>query len=85
MQDIRNTYKPFSRKTHYLRLASEATAFMVTPKMILNAHTLFLITYKTRNIILETEQTIIVYAQCDRWTSYDMVEDHMTTTDVISK
>ena len=39
---------------------------MVTSKMILNAHTLFLIKYKNRNIILKTEQTTIAYAQCDR-------------------
>ena len=27
---------------------------------------------QTRNIIVKTEQTIIVYAQWDRWTSYDV-------------
>ena len=53
--------------------------------MILNAHTLFLIKYKNRNIILRTEQTVIIYAQCDRWTSYDVIKPLMTTTDVISK
>ena len=38
---------------------------MVTPKIILYAHTLFLMIYKNRNITLKTEQAAIVYAQCD--------------------
>ena len=41
--------------------------------------------YITRNIILKTEETIIVYAQWNRWTSYDMLKHHMITTDIISK
>ena len=52
---------------------------MVTPKMILNTHTLFLIKYKNRNIILKTEQTMILNAQCDRGTSYNLIkhcDDH---------
>ena len=36
-------------------------------------------------MILKTEQTTIVYAQCDRWTSYDVIKYHMITTDVIGK
>ena len=44
---------------------------------------LLLIKYKNRNIILKTEQMTIVYAQCDRWTSYDVIKYHMITTDVI--
>ena len=32
--------------------------------------------------MLKTEQTTIVYAQCDRWTSYDVVKHHMITTDL---
>ena len=55
---------------------------MVTSKMILN--TVFDKIEKNR-IILETEQMAIVYAQCDRWTSYDMIKHHMITTDIISK
>ena len=51
---------------------SKATAFMVTPKMILNVHTFCLIKYKNRNITLKTEQTSTVYPKCDRWTSYDV-------------
>ena len=63
-----------------------STAFMVTPKMIVNTLTFcFLIKYKTRNIIMKTEQTTIVYAQWDRWTSYDVIKHHMITTDVTIK
>ena len=29
-----------------------------------------------------TEQTTIVYAKWDKWTSYDVVKHHMITTDV---
>ena len=54
---------------------------MIMPKMILNAHTLFLIEHKNCNIILKTEQTTTVYAQCDRWT-YDVMK-YMITTDVL--
>ena len=62
----------------------KATAFMVTPKMTINALILFLIKYKTCNIIMKTEQTTIVYAQSDRWT-YDVIKHHMITTDIILK
>ena len=33
---------------------------------------------------MKTEQTTIVYAQWDRWTSY-VINHHMITTDVILK
>ena len=46
---------------------------------------LFLIEYKTQNIIMKTEQATIVYAQWDRWASYDVIKHHMITTDVILK
>ena len=36
-------------------------------------------------MIMKTEQMTIVYAQWDRWTSYDVTKHHMITTDVISK
>ena len=53
---------------------SKATVFMVTTEIIINALTFyFLIKYKTLYIIWKTEhieQTTIVYAQWDRWTSY---------------
>ena len=58
---------------------------MVMPKMIINSLTLFLIKYRTRNIIMKTEQTTVVYAQWDRWTSYDVIKHHMITTDVTLK
>ena len=32
---------------------------------------------------MNTEQITNVYAQWDRWTSYDVIKHHMTTTDVI--
>ena len=35
-------------------------------------------------MILKTEQTTIVYAQWDRWTSQDVIK-HMITTDVVLK
>ena len=54
---------------------------MIMPKMILNAHIVFLIKHKNCNIILKTEQTTTVYAQCDRWT-YDVIK-YMITTDVL--
>ena len=45
----------------------KATAFMVTPKMIINAlKCSFLIKYKACNIIMKTEQATILYAQLDR-------------------
>ena len=50
---------------------------MVTPKMIINALTKLV-------SIMKTEQTI-VYAQWDRWTSYDVIKHHMITTDVMLK
>ena len=34
---------------------------------------------------MKTEQTTIVYAQWDRWASYDVIKHHMITTDVILK
>ena len=34
---------------------------------------------------MKTEQTTIVYAQWDRWTSYDVTKHHMITTDVTLK
>ena len=44
-----------------------------------------LIKYKTHNIIMKTEQTRIVYAQWDRWKSYDVIKHPMITNDVILK
>ena len=58
---------------------------MVMPKMIINSLTLFLIKYRTRNIIMKTEQTTVVYAQWDRWTSYEMIKHNMITTDITLK
>ena len=34
---------------------------------------------------MKTEQTTIVYAQWDRWTSYDVINHQMRTTNVILK
>ena len=34
---------------------------------------------------MKTEQTTIVYAQWDTWTSYDGIKHHMVTTDVTGK
>ena len=34
---------------------------------------------------MKTEQTKIVYAQWDRWISYDVIKNHMITTDVMLK
>ena len=34
---------------------------------------------------MKTEQTKIVYAQWDRWTSYDVINYHMITADVTLK
>ena len=44
-----------------------------------------LIKCKTHNIIMKTEQTRIVYAQWDRWTSYDLIKHPMITNDLILK
>ena len=59
----------------------KATAFMVTPNMILNAHTKNAHT-KTSKVIAETEQTAIAYAQWDRWTSYDMIKHDCHRCDI---
>ena len=32
---------------------------------------------------MKTEQTTTVYAQWNRWTSYDVIKQQMITTDVI--
>ena len=34
---------------------------------------------------MKNEQTTIVYAQWNRWTSFDVMKHHMITTDVILK
>ena len=34
---------------------------------------------------MKTEQTTIVYAQWDRWTSFDVIKYHMITTNVTLK
>ena len=34
---------------------------------------------------MKTEQTAIVYAQWDRWTSHDVLKHYMITTDVMLK
>ena len=34
---------------------------------------------------MKTEQTMIVYGQCNRWTSYDVIKHHVITTDDILK
>ena len=34
---------------------------------------------------MKTEETTIIYAQWDRWTSYDVVKHQMITTDVTLK
>ena len=59
---------------------------MITPKMIINALIFCFdkIKFKTRNIIMKTEQTTIEYAQWNGWKSYD-IKHHMITTDVILK
>ena len=31
---------------------------------------------------MKTEQTAIVYAKWDRWTSYDVIKHQMITTDI---
>ena len=48
------------------------------------SYILFLIKYKTRNLKMKAEQTTIVDAQWDRWTSYDTIK-YMITTDVTLK
>ena len=34
---------------------------------------------------MKTEQTTVVYTQWERWTSYDVIKNHMITTDIILK
>ena len=34
---------------------------------------------------MKTEQTTIVYAQWDRWKSYDVIKHRMITTDILLK
>ena len=34
---------------------------------------------------MKTEQTTIVYAQWDRWASYDVIKHHTISTDVVLK
>ena len=34
---------------------------------------------------MNTEQTTIIYAQWDRWTSYDVIKHQMKTTEVTLK
>ena len=34
---------------------------------------------------MKNEQTTIVYAQWDRWTSYDVIKHYVRTTNVILK
>ena len=64
----------------------KATAFVVMPKMIINALTFcFFIKYKSRHIIMKTEQTTIVCAQWDRWKSYHVIKDHMLKPNVTLK
>ena len=58
---------------------------MVTPKIIINAHRHSVFDSKICNVILKTEQTTIIYAQWDRWASYDVTKHHMITSDVILK
>lgn len=36
-------------------------------------------------VTLKTRKTIIVYAQWDKWASYDVLKLNMKTTDVVSK
>ena len=36
-------------------------------------------------MLLKTEQMTIVYAQWDRWASYNAIKQHMIIADVISK
>ena len=33
-------------------------------------------------MIIKTEQTTVVYAKWDGWTSYDVIKHHMMITDV---
>ena len=40
---------------------------------------------QNHNLIIKTELTKIVYAQWDRWASYDVIKHHMITTDVTLK
>ena len=34
---------------------------------------------------MKTEQTTILFAQGDKWASYDVIKHHMITTDVVAK
>ena len=34
---------------------------------------------------MKTEQTTVVYTQWERWRSYDVIKNHMITTDIILK
>ena len=76
----------FIDKSIYILLAFESYCFHGHAKNDNKcSYILFLIKYKIRNIITKTEQTEIVYAQWDRWTSYDVIKHHMITTDVTLK
>ena len=72
-------------KSIYFRLALESHCFHdhAWNNIKCSSYILFLVKYKTCNIIMKTEQRIAVYAQWDRWT-YDMIKHHMITTNVIS-
>ena len=61
-------------------------ASLALPKIIINALTFcFLIKYKICNIIMKTEPTKIVHEQRDRWTSYDVIKNHVVNTNVTLK
>ena len=85
-RQVSKSFKKFFDKSIYLWLAFESYYFH---GHALNdnkcSYILFLIKYNTRNIIMKTEQMTIVYAQWDRWTSYDVIKHHMITTDVTLK
>ena len=72
-------------KSIYFRLSFESHCFHdhAWNNIKCSSYILFLVKYKTCNIIMKTEQRIAVYAQWDRWT-YDMIKHHMITTNVIS-
>ena len=76
----------FLDKSIYFWLAFESYCFHGHAENGNNcSYILFLIKHKTRNIIMKTEQTTIVYAQWDRWTSYYVIKHHTITTDVTLK
>ena len=76
----------FSKNPFIYDQLLKATAFMVTPKIIINAHTFcFWKQSKICNTILKTEQTTIICSQWNSWASYDAIKHHMTTTGVIIK